>query len=142
MTRLRVVMDETPANQHLDPALVAVLIVIRSDDPLLYAMLGQGLATAKDVMHYLSRLPGGKHIVTGHMGMVIEAHFLAADENGDRKEAAVNALVAAAQDEKSPDFQHALDLLAMLRHIETSRRGAPRLSQITCKIDLAAGLRE
>ena len=143
MTRLRVVMDQTPADQHLDPALVAVLIVIRSDDPLLYAMLCQGAATAKDVMNYLSSLPGGKKIVTDHMGMLIEAYFLATDENEDRKDTAVNALVEAAQDEKNPDFQqHALELLEMLQHFEKPRRGVPRLSQITGKIDLAAGLGE
>jgi hypothetical protein len=142
MTRLRVVMDQTPATQHFDPVLVAVLIVIRSDDPLLYAMLCQGVATAKDVMNYLSSLPGGRKIVTGHMGTVIEAYFLATDENEDRKNAAVNALVAVAQSEKSPDFQHARELLGMLQRFESPRRGIPRLSQITRKIDLAAGLRE
>ena len=142
MTRMRVVLDQTPANQHLDPVLVAVLIVVRSDDPLLYAMLCQGVATAKDVMNYLSSLPGGKKIATDRMGMVVEAYLLATDENRDRKEAAVNALAAVAQAEKSPDFQHAVELLEMLRRFEKPRRGVPRLSQIARKIDLAAGLRE
>ena len=142
MTRFRVVMDQTPADQHLDPLLVAVLIIIRSHEPLLYAMLCQGVASAKDVMNYLGSLPGGKKIVTDRTGMVIEAYFLAMDENRDRKDAAVNAVVAAAQNEKIPDSQRALELLDMLQHLERPRRGVPRLSQITSKIDLAAGLRE
>lgn len=142
MTRLRVVMDQTPADHHLDPLLVAVLIVIRSNEPLLYAMLCQGAASANDVMNYLSSLPGGMKIVTGRMGTIIEAYFLAADENADRKDAAVSALVAVAQDAKSPDFQRALELLEMLQHFERPKSGVPRLSQMTRKIDLAAGLRE
>jgi len=142
ITRFRVVMDQTPADQHLDPLLVALLIIIRTYEPLLYAMICQGVASAKEVMSYLSSLPGGKKIVADRTGVVIEAYFLATDENRERKEAALNALVAAAQAEKRPDFQHALELLEMIRRLEKPRRGVPRLSQITRKIDLAAGLRE
>jgi hypothetical protein len=142
MIRLRVVMDQTPADQHLDPVLVAVLIVIRSDDPLLYSMLCQGVASAKEVMGYLSSLRGGRRVVADRMTGLIEAYFVATDEHADRKDAAVKAWHAAAQDEKNPDYQRALELLVMLQRFEKSRRSVPAMSQVAHKIDLAAGLRE
>jgi hypothetical protein len=142
VTRFRVVMDQTPADQHLDPLLVALLIIIRTHEPLLYAMLCQGVASAKEVMNYMGSLVGGKKIVADCTGVVIEAYLLAADENRERKEAAVNAVVATAQNGKSPDSRRALELLDMLQHLERPRRGVLRLSQITSKIDLAAGIRE
>lgn len=143
MTRLRVVMDQTPANHYLDPVLVAVLIVLRASSPQLFERLRLGTASAKDVMAYLSTLPGGRKVVTVRLGVVIEAYLISADENEDRKESTVKALQAIPQDETNPEYLHSCEVLEMLQHVQSAGRyRGPRLSDLINKIDLAAGIRE
>lgn len=143
MTRLRVVMDQTPASHYLDPVLVAVLIVLRASSPQLFERLRLGTASAKDVMAYLSALSGGRKIVTVRMGVVIEAYLISADENEDRKESTVKALQAIPQDETNPEYLRSREILEMLQHVRSAGRyRGPRLSDLINKIDLAAGIRE
>jgi hypothetical protein len=59
ITRLRVVMDQTPNDHYLEPILAALLIVLKTSQPDLFARLCRGSASAKDVMAYLRGLPGG-----------------------------------------------------------------------------------
>lgn len=141
MTRLRVVMDQTPENHYLDPVLAAVLIVLRAAAPDLFERLRLGAATAKDVMSYLNALPGGRKIVSDQLGLVIEAYLIAADEDEDRKTSVVNALQVTSQNESVPEYLHARELLEMVRHVQRPARGTPRLSRLTNKIELASGLR-
>lgn len=143
MTRLRVVMDQTPANHFLDPVLVAVLIVLKASSPQLFERLRLGTASAKDVMAHLSALPGGRKIVTGRLGVIIEAYLISADENEDRKESTVKALQAIQQAETNPEYLHAREVLEMLQHVRSAGRyRGPRLSDLISKVDLAAGIRE
>lgn len=143
MTRLRVVMDQTPANYYLDPVLVAVLIVLRASSPQLFERLRLVTASAKDVMAYLSVLPGGQKIVTDRLGVVIEAYLILADENEGRKESTVKELQAIAQDKTNPEYLRGSEVLKMLQHVQsTERYGGPKLSALINKIDLAAGIRE
>lgn len=143
MTRLRVVMDQTPANHFLDPVLVAVLIVLRASSPQLFERLRLGTASAKDVMTYLSTLPSGRKVVTDRLGVVIEAYLISADGNEDRKESTLKALQAIPQDETNPEYLHAREVLEMLQHTQsTGRHRGPRLSDLINKIELAAGIRE
>lgn len=143
MTRLRVVMDQTPANHYLDPVLVAVLIVLRASAPNLFERLRLGSGTSADVMSYLEALPGGNKIVTNRIGMIIEALLITADDNEDRKSSTVNALRAVSQDETNPEYLHARELLEMLENVRSPGRfNGPSLSKLTSKIELAAGIRE
>ncbi|MHB1991986.1 KAP family P-loop NTPase fold protein [Metallibacterium scheffleri] len=142
MTRLRVVMDQTPQNHYLDPVLVPVLIVLRTIKPDLFAGLAIGHASAKDVMAYLNGLPGGRQIVTSRSGILIEAYLIAADENEDRKESTLRELQATTQNESTAIAARAGELLEMVQHLRRHMSGTPTLSRVTRKIDLAAGIRE
>jgi len=143
-TRLRVVMDQTPENHYLHPVLVVVLIILRSVEPELFARLCRGQATAHDVMTYLGGLPGGRKIVTDRLGLVIEAYLVASDEVHERKETTMRALQEVAQNEKlpKPEQSHATELIEMVRHVSMHMRGAPKLSYISRKVELAAGIKE
>jgi hypothetical protein len=143
MTRLRVVMDQTPANHYLDPVLVAVLIVLRASAPNLFEQLRLGTATHTDVMSYLGALPGGRKIVTNRLGMAIEAFLITADDDEERKDSTVNALRAVSQNENNSEYLHARELLQMLESVRSPGRfRAPSLSKLSNKIELAAGIRE
>ena len=143
MTRLRVVMDQTPANDYLDPVLVAVLIVLRASAPNLFEQLRLGTATHTDVMSYLGALPGGRKIVTNRLGMAIEAFLITADDDEERKDSTVNALRAVSQNENNSEYLHAREFLQMLESVRSPGRfRAPSLSKLSNKIELAAGIRE
>lgn len=144
LTRLRVVMDQTPENQYLHPILVALLIVLRSSEPGLFKRLSGGQASTKEVMEYLNGMPGAQKLTAEHSGMILEAYLLAADDDGNRSASALTELEVCAKDQNvaEPLRRRAGKVLEMVQHIGSPFRGSPKLSQLTRKIDLAAGLRE
>lgn len=144
ITRLRVVMDQTPSNHYLDPILVALLIVLRSNRAELFASLISGEASAETVMEFLASLPGGKEFQSGRPGLLIHAYLLAADINRDRAEVQDKQLRKDSEDEKvsENERQYASELLEMKRHISGGMRMGVSLAPVAAKIDLAARVRE
>jgi hypothetical protein len=141
LTRLVVVMDQTPENNFLFPPLVALLIVLRTSKPDLFAALRTGAASAADVMGYLRGLPGGNVIVDDRSGVVLEIGLILADENRDRKQGVLSDLKRAAEEEKSKNVSdRATDLLSMTRYFQNFHSDGPRLGYLLDKIDLASGL--
>ena len=141
MTRLVVVMDQTPENNFLFPSLVALLIVLRTCKPDLFTALRSGSATAADVMAYLKQLPGGNEIVAGRSGVIMEIGLLLADENRERKQQALAELRNAVEVEKSNQAPgRASDLLDMVRYFQSFNSDGPRLGYLLNKIDLTSGL--
>jgi len=60
ITRLRIVMDQLPDNSYLDPMLIALLIVLRSNHPqLFHRFVRDGALAEKELKEYLVPLPGG-----------------------------------------------------------------------------------
>ena len=102
------------------------------------------MASAKEVMNYLSGLPRGQQIVSDRLGLVIEANLLVSDGNHERKEENLRALHETAQNEKTPEplRSRTRELIQMLQHVDKPMRGAPKLSHIASKVDLAAGIKE
>jgi hypothetical protein len=144
ITRLCVVMDQTPDNNYLEPILVALLIVLRSNHPDLFRGLCDGNAGAKEVMAYLGALPGGKEIVADRAGRLVEAYLIATDENDVRKMAAVTELNKLSNDEKTPEQcrNHSRELLELLKHISHPFGEIPRFGVVARKVDLSAGLKD
>mgnify|MGYP000911041776 CR=1 FL=1 len=142
LTRLVVVMDQTPENHYLFPPMVALLIVIRASKPDLFAALRSGFATAAEVMAYLKELPGGNEVVADRDGAILEMGLLLADENRERKEKAISELRTAADVEKTNQVSgRASELLEMARYFQSYRSDGPRLGSLLDKIDLSAGVR-
>ncbi len=144
ITRLRVVMDQTPSNHYLDPILVALLIVLRSNSAALFNSVISGEASADTVMKFLVSLPGGKEFQTGRPGIVIHAYLLAADNDHDRAKDLDDQLRNDVENDKlSEDARRrASDLLEMKRHISGGMRMGVSLAPVAAKIDLAAMVRE
>ena len=139
ITRLRVVMDQTPANHDLDPILVALLIVLRSNKPDLFSRVVSGEASAETVMEYLYSLPNGEEFRTGRAGIIIDAYLIVSDPNHDRRQKRMAQLNKEATGSKLPEVQqHASDLLDMIGNLKDGFRGEIRLVSVAKKIDLAA----
>lgn len=144
ITRLRVVMDQTPSNHYLDPILVALLIVLRSNKPDLFTRVISGEAPAETVMEYLASLPNGDEFKTGRPGLVIHAYLMAADRNHDRVQKHETQLREDAENEKLPEDKrrYAAELLEMKRHVNGGMRMGISLAPVAAKIDLAAMVKD
>lgn len=144
ITRLRVVMDQTPSNHYLDPILVALLIVLRSNKVDLFTRIITGDAPAETVMEYLASLPGGEEFRTGRPGIMIHAYLMAADRNHERAQNREVQLRKDAENESLPEDvrRRAIELLEMKRHINGGMRMDISLAPVAAKIDLAAMVRE
>jgi hypothetical protein len=143
ITRLRVVMDQTPANHYLEPILVALLIVLKAVQPELFSRLYRGYATAKDVMEYLNSLPGGNEIVSGRQGIFVEAYLISSDDNLERKEIAMSELRDQVNNQgySAETKDRASQLIQIIQHL-THRTRDLSFSHISRKIDLAAWIKD
>jgi hypothetical protein len=142
LTRLVVVMDQTPENHFLFPPLAALLIVLRTSKPDLFNSLKSGVASAADVMDYLKKLPGGNAIFEDRTGVILEIGLLLADENRERKQLALTALKEAAEVENAKQAPgRAVDLLSTTRYFQHFHSDGPRLGYLLDKIDLSSGFR-
>ena len=144
ITRLRVVMDQTPSNHYLDPILVALLIILRSNKSELFTRVISGEAPAETVMEFLASLPNGDEFKTGRPGIVIHAYLMAADRNHDRVQKREAQLREDAENEKLPEDKrrYAAELLEMKRHINGGMRMGISLAPVAAKIDLVAMVKD
>ncbi|MFA6901615.1 MAG: P-loop NTPase fold protein [Gallionellaceae bacterium] len=142
ITRLRVVMDQTPNNHYLEPVLVALLIVLKAKNPNLFGRMCRGDATAKDVMSYLYDLPNGKEIFSGRDGVLIEAYLIASDDNLDRKGNLIGELSAWINNQEVKENKdRALQLIQMINTISKGMRDIS-FSHVSRKVDLAAWIKD
>lgn len=142
LTRFRIVMDQTPNDHYLEPILVALLIVLKSSQPDLFSKLCRGEATYREVTEYLSGLSGGKEIINGRVGLLIEANLISADDNYNRKELAIGNLNAQLNNPEvsQEDQNRAMQLIRMVQQLTGGMRDIS-FSRIARKIDLAAWIK-
>ena len=142
ITRLRIVLDQTPDDHYLDPVLVALLIVLRSNKPDLFAAAISGKASAEDVMDFLKAMPGGKQLGSERSSLVVHAYLLAADPDHERAQARINELRRDATHGTSEETRrYAGELLRMRDGLAGGIRGGISLAPVAAKIDLAAKVR-
>lgn len=132
ITRLRVVMDRTPSSSSLHPVLVALLIVLRSNNDALFKDLVSGKASAEDVMGFFESLPGSEKLLSNGRRSIIHAYLLSADPDRNRAEKQTR-LLRECKDERSAE------IIEVGRHIREISKGA--LADIAAKIDLSINIR-
>jgi len=142
MTRLRVVMDQTPLNSYLEPILIAVLIALRSNRPELFDDLCTGRAGPKDVMSYFESCPGGKDFVCSYSGQLIEAFLIVVDENQVRKTARLAEVKALSESQLNDNSPSASEMWGLIEHARRSMRRSSRLRVVATKVDLSAGIKD
>ena len=77
VSRLMLVLRQTPTNHYLDPILVVFMIFLRIRHEKLLEELVAKRVQASDVMATIRAVqPGGEAFYESHVGMVIEAHLL------------------------------------------------------------------
>ncbi len=142
ITRLRLVLDQTRTDHYLDPALVALLIVLRSNAQDTFDRFCTGRASPMDVMNQLASRPGGREFCDSHAGVVVEAYLIAADPDRDRQEARKAELrqVSANESAQAAARDRATRLLAL--RLPGFLRDDIQLSEVAAKIDLVARVRD
>jgi hypothetical protein len=144
ITRLRIVMDQTPSNHYLHPILVAVLLVLRSNAADEFWGFVRGERSPEDVMCLLRGLPRAKELLKDRVGLVLEAYLIASDPDSDRVEAR-NARLSVISSDEHPDPQErarARELLEMRNHVGGIWHGGASLKAVARKIDLATFIRD
>lgn len=144
ITRLKVVMDQTPDNTYLLPSLAALLVVLRSNSPDLFAALQNGSAGSNEVMQYLRSQPNGSKIVNDRGARLLEAELIARDPDDARRKDAMNNLAALRDDEaqEATVRERAKESLEFIAHYRRGLFNSLDLTYLGKKIDISAGIRE
>lgn len=140
ITRLCVVLDQTPPTHFLDPTLVALLLVLRSNSWQLFDRLVQGTAGSREVVDELEAMP--RFVASRHARALasIEGYLLAGDRNSQRSNDRLLALKGKSNDpdisdERRADYRHAV---ALYSEITNGMRGEVNIAAIVRKVDIAA----
>lgn len=144
LTRLKVVMDQTPPNHYLDPILVALLIALRTNQPEMFREVVTGRAAPSETMNFLADRVSRLTSLDERMLLVIEAYLFVADPDKKRKQANMDELHGTVADEGLDVAvrSKAQDLLEMIRAVGGGTRMGVRMAAVAAKIDLAAMVRD
>jgi KAP family P-loop domain len=141
MTRLALVMEQTPPNNYLHPVLAATLIVTRAMHSQLFSQLRSGAASTEALMEWLRSLDVASAL-KDRAAVAIESFMNAADPNGTRQALRQQRLEANANDSAldSAQRKHASDVLQLTGQLMGSFSGPPSLAHVMNKMDLAENL--
>lgn len=103
LTRLSVVMDQTPSNHYLDPILVALLIALRTKEPEMFRKVVGGQAAPSETMDYLAKRISPVASLDERVLLVIEASLIVADPDEKRRNAKMDELSGTVADEGLDD---------------------------------------
>lgn len=145
LTRLKVVIDQTPSNHHLDPVLVALLIVLRINQPEMFKKVVTGRVTPSETMAFLAERMPHDVFLNERIPVVIEAYLILADPNNERREAKMKELQETLGNQSLDATLHSKvsDLLRMINSINQGLHYRTiRMSTIATKIDLASMVRD
>ncbi len=131
ITRLRIVMDQTQSDQYLDPVLLALLIVLYTNEPEYFNQIVNGQVSPEDVIKDLTSLSGGK--LRQNEINVLYAYLLVADPDKGRAEERIKEL----KTQQSEDHE-AYQLLLIMDNICGNDRYNISLDKIAKKIDLVS----
>lgn len=139
LTRLAVVLTQTPENHYLDPFVACFLIVLRTMRPDLYATLVSGTLAPRQLMSSVKEMPEGRAFVDSRVSTIIEAYLIAGDIDRERGAAVRKELAALAESESSSaEGIRARELWGMLGHVARQRFHDFSTSYVANKIDLAS----
>ncbi len=144
MARVVLVCSQTPRNQHLDPILVAFLVILRIKNSDLFDLLIKDEITPSELIEYVRSLPGGIQFNHSHFGTIIETYLIMGDSDQDRMRRSIGEYKALANSPTTnSDSNHANEILRMMEYIPPDKfyRHMFSVSSVASKIELASLLR-
>jgi hypothetical protein len=141
VTRVMLVVRQTPTNHYMDPILTVFMIFLRLRDPALLRELVAVRVEASALMEAVSKMgASGKSFYESHAAKVIEAHVLYAHNSREYVGAylqGVSKLQGQASDPVSLRMREIGSIYENVRH-ENFRRGSISLARIAERIDLVS----
>ncbi|MEY2891405.1 MAG: hypothetical protein RJA98_1313 [Pseudomonadota bacterium] len=140
LTRLAVVLTQTPENHYLDPFIACFLIVIRTMHPDLYSRLISGSLAPRQLLSVVNEIPQAREFASSRLSTIVEAYLIMGDVDSDRGAKVERALrdLSEAQG-TSVEGARARELVDMLGHVRGSRTYRDfSISQVADKVDLAS----
>lgn len=141
LTRLGVVLTQTPTDHYLDPIVLSLLLVLRAKRPDLYSGLVSGAIAPQDLMNTLRQMPKDRELTEYWFLSTIEAYLILGDVVRTRKETTIKALRDLDEKEPStPQGMHASELLSEVDDFQRRGRRSFSTKSVANKVDLAAKL--
>jgi len=143
LTRLAVVLTQTPENHYLDPFVAAFLIVVRTMRPDLYRGLISGELAPRTLMAEVREMPGAHVLFDSRVGTIIEAYLIFGDSQEERGAAVKEELGRLSSAEPvSVQGMRAKELVDMLGHVTRQRFHGFSTNNVADKIDLASRIED
>lgn len=136
ISRLCLVMEQTPSNFLLLPHATALLILLRIKAIGLYKKIANGEEYEEEIVKLITNQPKSNKVLTDRALKIIKAYLIILDPDRDRSEARVKAL----QEIEDQD-PRSKELLRMIFSINNGPFDAPSMSYLTSKIDFVSDLR-
>lgn len=142
VSRLALVLDQTPTNHYLFPVLVGTLVATRALNPKLFSDIRSASASTAELMDWLRSLDSSEMLKNSRLACAIESYMNVADPNDHRRSTRMKEL-----EEKCNNTEldgnartYARDVLAFSLRLSSSFSGAPQLAYVMRKIDFADGV--
>ncbi len=137
-------MMTTEPDAYFYPFLLTTLVVMRAGAPQVYKRYALENGSVGDVLTHLRSLSYGETMLTEHVGIVLEAHLIAA-KSGRRGEKALEyeRYVARISDQTigAEERQRADKMVKILNHMSGSD-SSPSLQHVVSKIELATQFKQ
>jgi len=139
LTRLAVILTQTPQDHYLDPFVAAFLIVIRTMRPDLYRGLISGELAPRKLMALIREMPGAYALFDSRLGSIIETYLIIGDSQKERSTAVQEELRKLASAEPvSVQGIRAKELVDMFSRVARQRFHGFSTDNVADKIDLAS----
>jgi hypothetical protein len=146
ITRLKLVLEQTPSNSYLNPEHVGLMIVLRLVDQNIFNRVASGALSPDELLEFMNTKPNGPNVLNSDDGRILMAMVLAEDRDTTR----LNKRVALLREQinsgnLSDDEQATLQRrLELIQHFSNwrGRRAGSAYKQAAKKIDIASQIRE
>lgn len=139
LTRLAVVVTQTPPKNYLDPIVLSLLLVLRINRPDLFAGLINGSLAPRELMDVLRKIPAASEFSVSQLSTVLETYLIVGDVVRERGEQVLKDLQELAKEQ--PDTNQGIrakEILYMKSRIQD--RWHFSIKSVANKVDLAVKL--
>jgi hypothetical protein len=146
ITRLKLVLEQTPSDSYLDPEHVALLIVLRLVDQSMFERVVKGTVSPEVLLQYMQTTPERAEVLNSDDGRILRAMVFAEDRDDERRKRRIAELEQRAKASNLSGEEHMaiVNEVDLIRHFShwRSRRAGWAFKQAARKIDIASRIRE
>ncbi|PHV21849.1 hypothetical protein CSQ92_01715 [Janthinobacterium sp. BJB446] len=141
ITRMKLVLDQTPMGHSSNPIHVALLVVLRAVDQEFFYQTVKGILSPDEVLNFFRAKPEGENALNSTEGRILHALLVTEDRNDERKKEFKKKLIDIMNENSSTrdDASKASEMLNLLDSFGMDGEIFPIIAR---KIDIAAQIRD